>query len=215
MLKVKLSFLIWLLPHAMQAQPVVFPEGLYMSLEELQQGKPTDHRNILVETKKCAKDITAEERCIFSIVAAEPMADPDMITKDAWAYSSGDSLFLNCRHFKKLHAQYALALTGNRYIAFYAFSGNDAAYIPAVVLGGAIGAAIVGGVKATQTGDDLALYVMDVQTGRANYVDTEYMVNFLSDVYPLLLPQFNQEPFRNRSATHLKYFEKINKGEIK
>jgi len=205
--------IIWMLPFSAFPQHVKFPKGVYRSLEELRLMQPSDHRDVLIETKKCAYDVTETPRCIYGIVATEAWVDPSEIVKVVWAYSNGDSLFLNCRHFKKLHSQYALALSGNRYFTFYAFSGNSAAYVPAIILGGAVGAAIVGGVKAASTGDEVALYVLDSNTGDVNYVDSEFMFNFLSKAYPALISKYNKEPFRNRSATHLKYFEMINNGE--
>lgn len=94
-----------------------FQQGTYLSLDDLKNNNPSD---------TCLFSI--EKRSIFAIkmnggndyeINAPNRKRQKILNKKAFAYSDGDTLYINCRQYKAGN-KYAKIVSSGRYLLFYA-----------------------------------------------------------------------------------------------
>jgi hypothetical protein len=184
-----------------------FPDGVYMSIEQLKSGTPEFNADFEV-IRRTQGDIGFNGGNDYEIKSKIDTLGKIFIKKKMYAYVKSDSVFLNCI-FHEHGTWYALAITKGNYIVFKGAMSNkefNDATIGSSVLFGAIG----GGIAGASAAKKRFLYVFSLRTGNVKPLTKNYVAGRLKDNSPELVEQYNAEPEPELEATLVKYIEKLN-----
>lgn len=167
----------------------ILPAGLYMSINEIKDKKPTLHCSIKLERRN-NYDYENGVGGNVMLFAEDDCIGRNKLKMDAWLYSTGVRCYINLERLK-LQAFYSPVITMGRFLAFYK-NETSKTVENANNWGGSIGSEI-----AMATGHDYKkLYVIDTQSLMLHPVNDEYMKKALED-YPELLKKYNAEQSEN------------------
>ncbi len=176
------------------------PPGIYRNLAQLRAGTP-DSGPALRATKRTAGDIAFAGGNDYRLEDPADTTRKKFLKREIYAFSTGDSLFLNGAPHK-LQQWYALALSKGNFIAFRGCMDNSEATSYAI-LGGAIGGAAAAGKR--------YLYILSLRTGNLRLLTKEYMEARLSELPDHeLLTRFTQEPDAAAETTLVRYTQLLN-----
>lgn len=153
--------LLLLLGHGNIHCQTEYPQGAYMSLEELRDKLPSENYELL-PLLRTDGDIVMMGGNDYKLISEDKSIKNKIIKKQIFAFSDGSDLFVNCFQFG---CQFWYAKVNYReanIIRFNAGMSNSKA-TSAAMMGGAIGGAIA----ATQR----YLYEVDLNTGELKFIE--------------------------------------------
>jgi hypothetical protein len=182
----------------LNAQIPGYPKGVYANISELRDKQPSIQHAVIIE-KRTISDIRMNGGNDYKIISKDGSIKNSVFKKEVFAYSTGDSLFLNGFSLK-IQPWFTLMLKmhNNDLIFSAAISNSDAgAY---AFMGGAIG----GAMAATKR----HLYTLDLSSGKLQRMCITKMNSLLSD-RPLLKEKYNLEVDKAEDETFLKYINQL------
>ncbi|WP_159022410.1 DUF6563 family protein [Formosa sp. L2A11] len=186
---------------------VDFPKGTYMSIEEIINKQPSQHYNLIIE-KRTTGDIKMNGGNDFKLTSPDKSVSKKTVKKEVWAYSTGDSLYLNCFQYKA-QPWYSNVISDGKYLVF---KGGLSQQIDerkkqtkTSNYSGAIGGAFQGAKLATLR----FLYAIDKAENKIITVTPENLELLLSN-NSKLLTQYNNEIDKVNEQVLIKYLQLLN-----
>ena len=174
-----------------------YPKGVYLSFDELKSMQPSADYNIGVE-KRTQGDIVMVGGNDYKLISNDKALKKKYLTKEVFAYSDGEALFLNCVPLR-LSFYYTKVLNdGRNYFVFKACISPDS---DLSFMFGAIGGAI----QATQR----YLYAYEKSTGNVISITNETLKRLLKD-NETLLEEYLNEKIKEDEEIQLKYLIMLN-----
>jgi hypothetical protein len=196
----------------LSAQDMQFPKGAYMSFQEIISKSPSRQYNLIVE-RRTKGDIKMNGGNDFKLVSPDNSIAKSILKKEIWAYSLGDTLYLNGFQYK-IQPWYADVISDGKYLVF---KGGLSQYVDEqkrqMQMGymfGAVGGAIQGAYLATLR----FLYVIDKESNKIFTVTPEKMEELLKSNNELLV-QFRNEVKKEDEALLIKYLKVLNENSNK
>lgn len=154
-----------------------YPQGLYMSFDEIRQHQPSVLCSLQV-VRRSNFDISMNGGNDYKI-ESDDKAYKKSIKKKAWAYSDGDTLYINCLKFKA-QPWYAKVDGYGKYLLFYGgISTQVNEYFKTSLASFMFG--IVGGAIASASAAHLRYYyAVDTDTGKMNLITLQFLDKVLS-----------------------------------
>lgn len=188
-------------------QQHTYPKGAYMSFEEIVDKTPSQQYALEVE-KRTKGDIKMVGGNDYKIISADKAIKTKIIKKEMWAYSDGDTLYLNCFQYK-VQPWYAKVISDGDYLVFRGgLSQHMDEQKKQMEIGfyfGAIGGAMAGAKMAMLR----FLYVVEKETNEIFTVTPEFLEELLGNNAELL-SRFNQESNKESEEILLKYLVLLN-----
>lgn len=184
-----------------------FPKGCYMNLDELKSKSPGNTCNLQVE-KRTTSDIKMVGGNDYKLISPDKSVSKKVIKGEILAYSTGDTLYLNCARFK-LQSWYTKIICDGRYFVFWAgipmenSMRDDDMHLEYML--GAIGGGIAGASNATKR----FLYALDIDSNKLYFVNDDFVRDLLTE-YPELLEQFNKWASKSDFNSQIYYLNFIN-----
>jgi hypothetical protein len=195
---------IWLTANS---QTNYFPKGAYMSFEEIINRNPSKQLSLRI-VKRTRGEIKMNGGNDYKFESNNDSIPQKTIKKEIWAYSLGDTLYLNCLKFA-MQTWYAPLISDGKYLVLKAglsnFVEEQKKQREIGYSFGAVGGAIQGAKLATLR----FLYVIDKNTQKAITVTTEKMQEILGGRNDLLT-QFNAETKKDDEQVLIKYLILLN-----
>lgn len=210
-MKLKLIFsilLVLLLTINLVAQTGTYPKGAYMNIDEIRSKSPSKALDLKV-VRRTPGDIKMAGGNDYKLDADDKNIQKKTLRKELWAYSDGDTLYINCLQYK-LQPWYAAVISNGQYLVFKGgIPADNKMYksemaVTAVAFG-AIGGAIAGAKLAMMR----FLYALDLKTNTVTMVVPETLKALLAD-HPELLEQYNQEQTPDDETVLIKYLTLLN-----
>ena len=117
-----------------------YPEGVYMSWEEIQTKSPSGKMDLEI-VERTPGEIKMQGGNDYKLVSPDNSVKNKVLRKEIWAISDGNKFYINCLHHG-CQIWYALVESEEDQLAFKAGVTNSESTTAAVV-GGAIGAAAI------------------------------------------------------------------------
>lgn len=188
------------------AQVSKFPDGVYLSLDQLKSLKPAFNADFQIsKSVNSYTGLTGSDD--YELRSKIDSLDRKYIRKKIVAYKKNDSLFLNC-YQQKLGSWYALCLTEGNFLTFVAGMSSAKTSEETALYGfmfGAIGSGIAGANAAKKR----FLYVLSLRTGNARLLKKEYLEERLKENQNLL-DQFTIEKEKDSASVLIKYINLLN-----
>jgi len=199
----------WL--HTVMAQQN-YPQGLYMTFDEIKRHQPSVTTDIKV-VKRTKFDISMNGGNDYKLEPADKTFKKT-IKKKAWAYSDGDSLYLNCKKFI-FQPWYAKVQDAGDYLMFDAcmsklsqdYYKNMAESAMVGYLFGIIG----GSLMAASDAQKRYHYVVDSNSGFAYFVSLDYLDEILSKRNDAVYPEFQTDLKALNTISNNEQFERTEK----
>ncbi len=186
-----------------------FPIGAYMNFDEITNKNPSKQFDLKL-IKRTMGDIKMVGGNDYKIESKDNSVTKKTIKKEIWAYSQGDTLYLNCIQFA-MQDWYAPLISDGKYLVIKAGLSNYVKernkQLKTGYYFGAMGGAIQGAKLATLR----FLYVIDKNTKQAITVSTENMQELLKERNDLLT-QFNNESKKEDEEVLIKYLKLLNEN---
>ena len=197
--------------HTVMAQQN-YPQGLYMTFDEIKRHQPSVTTDIKV-VKRTKFDISMYGVNDYKLEPTDKTFKK-MIRKKAWAYSDGDTLYLNCKKFI-FQPCYAKVQDAGDYLMFDAsmsklsqeYYNNIAKSVMVGYLFGAIGSSL----KAASDAQKRYHYVADANTGLAYFVSLDYLDEILSKRHDAVYPEFQTDLKVLNTISNNEQFERTEK----
>jgi hypothetical protein len=178
-----------------------------MSFDEIVNKKPSEQFDLEV-IKRTAGDIKMVGGNDYKIESKDKSVKKSVLKKDIWAYSDGDTLYLNCFQYK-VQPWYARVISDGDYLVIRAGlsqqSDEQKAQMQMGYYFGAIGGAIAGAKLAMLR----FLYVIDKNTNEIFTVTPESLETMLADDKDLSF-QFRNETEKESEEILMKYVKLLN-----
>lgn len=184
-----------------------YPKGAYLSFEEIVRKSPSGEMNLKIE-RRSKGEIKMNGGNDFQLLSVDNSIPKKTLKKDLFAYSNGDTLFINCLKYK-VQPWYANIISDGKYLVFMGGISQDSEiYKKQMQMGVAFGA-IGGGIA----GAKLALmrfpYAIEKETNKLFPVDEDSMPELLK-MDEELLRQYESEGEKNVEL-FIRYLEQLNK----
>jgi len=167
-----------------------------MSCDELRRRRPTSYDTFEIKSRSGA-DVFMGGGNDYKVSSTSKNVSKKEITKEIFAISTGDSLFINCFRIG-LEPNYTLAFYDNDLFFFTAgLSKNSDASMGASLYGGAIGS----GTAALKRFP----YIMSLQDCRA-VIFTRKSFTYLLHPHAELYEKFRKEKDKDSDSTLIKYY---------
>lgn len=192
------------------------PQGVYLSIRDLLQQTPSDTVHFDVK-KRSNFAIKMNGGNDYEIVHHN-RAEKKMLKNQAFAYSSGDSLFINCRQYKA-DKHYALVESSGRYLIFHAGlsaltkqenAKRGASAAAAGVMFGALG----GGLMALASDIPRFCYALDTHDNQLHMFTIEFLDEILKEVGGEVYDNFLREKQIIDSITNKEQYNVVYKRMI-
>ena len=194
----KITFYIFLVAFGKLFAQTSYPEGCYMSLDELISKSPSENYDLLIE-ERTLSDIQFNGGNDFKLISEDNSISKRVLKRGIWAISDGNNLYINGIHHK-CQKWYSKVEEEGKYIIFKGAIPNGEA-VAAGLLGGAIGGAIIA--------EKRYIYLLNVQSGNLSLVKKKNIHDFLSD-HKDLLSEYNMEEDQKSADVILKYIKVLN-----
>ena len=150
-----------------------YPRGIYMSFEEIQNKQPSLSDSAVVK-KRNEFDISMVGGNDYRIKSSDK-AIKEILKCKAWAYSDGDTLYINCRQYKA-QSWYAKVLSYGDYLLFDAgmsklTKNENGGAVAAGVMFGALGGALGGAAMAQMRFP----YALEVRTNTLHLITLDFI----------------------------------------
>ena len=180
------------------AQTNKFPDGIYLTLEQLKSRTPAFNTYLLTE-KRTVRQITMNGGNEYKLSSRNDSLKESFIKNQIFCYVKDDSIFLNGKPHG-FQQWYALSQTSGNFLVFksgMAISNYNGG------MGGAIGGAIAGASKKKYW------YVLSLRTGNIKDFDQDYLVARLQEA-PDLLEKYNLEESKDAESVMIQYVQLLN-----
>lgn len=200
-----------LLQYVLNSNPQTnhFPKGAYMSFDEIINKNPSKQLDLQI-VKRTLGDIRMNGGNDYKFISNDKSIPKKTIKTEIWAYSLGDTLYLNCYQFA-MQTWYAPLISDGKYLVIKAglsnYSDEQKIQSELAYLFGPFGGGIQGAKLATLR----FLYVIDKNTKKAITVTSERMQEFLKDRNDLLT-QFNNESKKDDEQVFIKYLKLLSEN---
>ncbi|MCC5937618.1 MAG: hypothetical protein JJU34_10065 [Lunatimonas sp.] len=198
--------------NANLAQGVGYPQGVYMSFDELLKKSPSVAVKLEIE-RRTPGDIKMVGGNDYKLHPPDKTIAKSTIRKDYFAYSDGDSLYINGLHYK-IQPWYAPVLSDGRYLVVRGGISmypdiqkeqlNNKAQLG--ILLGPIG----GGIQGAKLAMLRFIYVIDKSTNEITTVTSDYLKHLLAE-NPVLLEQFEADAEKADQAIFVRYLTELNR----
>ncbi len=184
-----------------------YPKGVYMNFNEIVNKMPSQQLDldVIKRTKSNIKMVGGND---YKLISKDKSVKNKFIKQKIWAYSLGDTLFLNCFQYK-VQPWYSCIISDGDYLVFRGgLSQNSKEQKKQMQMGfyfGAIGGAIAGAKLALLR----FLYVIDKNTNEISTVSPGSLREILEG-NDKLLDQYNNETDKESESTLLKYIKLVN-----
>lgn len=165
-----------------------YPQGIYMSLEEVENKTPSVDATLNWE-KRTQGDIKMWGGNDYELTCDDKSIKKKTIKKEIFAYSDGEYMFINGFKFG-LYQGYALVESIGKYLVFKAGISSDRAQ-QEMQLGWMFGG-IVGGIQGAYIATLRFPYIVDMESGELTCVNGVVLTSLLAD-YEDLLKAFRSE----------------------
>ena len=184
-----------------------YPKGAYMSFNKIIKKSPSKQTNLNV-FKRTKGDIKMVGGNDYKLTSEDKAIKKKFIKKEVRAYSMGDTLYINCFHYK-VQPWYTPVISDGDYLVLRGgISQNLDEQKKQMEIRhsfGAIGGAFAGAKMALLR----FLYIIDKNTNEIFTVTPEYLIELLREDNQLL-ERFNNETEKESEETLLKYLKLIN-----
>ncbi len=184
-----------------------FPKGAYMTFDEIINKNPSKQLDLQI-IKRTMGDIKMNGGNDYKIESNDNTIPKKTLKKEIWAYSLGDTLYINCIQFG-MQTWYAPLFSDGKYLVLKAGLSN---YVDEQKKQRGIGYAfgpIGGGLQGAHLATLRFLYVIDKNTKKAITVTEEKMQELLKDRNDLL-SQFDNENKKDDEQVLVKYLKLLN-----
>lgn len=193
------------------AQGQDYPKGVYMSFDEIKTKEPSFELNLLIE-KRSEGDIRMHGGNDYKLLSEDKDVTKSFLKKDIVAYSDGDTLYLNCRHFEAQSWYTKLLYNGDKYLIYKAALSSkrkvfDAQIDNSDLLNLPFGGAIIGGIRGAVLATARCLYVFDKEDNKVIPIYAESLKNLLSIDGELLFQFSVIEENQNDEDIQIKYLK--------
>lgn len=197
--RIAFSCFMLLLVNVSFCQVLQFPSGVYLTHDELKEGKPNNQIKLKILARSSGKKFWSGGND-YKIEAHDSIPIKGFSLNSIYAYAQNDSLFINCK-IHSLGEGYSLALTKGNFIAFNSALSTSKKN----------GAAIMGGLMgALATSGNDYLHVLSLRTGNVRELNSEYIKGRLKE-HKELLQAYEDEEVLTSKKTLLKYINELNK----
>ncbi|TVZ26908.1 hypothetical protein JM83_1907 [Gillisia sp. Hel_I_86] len=182
----------------------IYPQGSYMSLEELKAKTPSKNFDLTIE-RRTKSDIKMNGGNNYKLISADKSIKRKVLKKEIVAHSTGDSIFINGWPYK-LQTWYSKIISDGKYFVFTAgIPMNKTMQTKEMQSGMAFGA-IGGGSAGASLAMKRFLYLLDKETNKIRMIDREVMTELLTE-YPELLDEYNLEREKDEIPTQIEYLK--------
>jgi len=210
-MKLALTFFALIISLFTFGQTTEYPNGVYMSFEEIKEKTPSLSTELEIE-RRTKGDIKMNGGNDYKLFKSDKSIKKKTIKKEYYAYADGDSLYINCIKYK-IQPWYAPVLSDGNFLVIR----GGISMIPDIqkkqldnqaqlgYMFGAIGGAISGAKLAMLR----FIYVIDKETNQITTVSSGYLSELLSDT-PELLKQYEAEEEKGNQEIFIKYLKRLN-----
>lgn len=166
-----------LMAHSATAQ-VNYPQGIYMSLEEIVSKTPSVKDSAqIVKLKGCPNDRNDY------VLKSDDKKTKKLLKKKAWAYSDGDTLYLNGSAFK-VQKGYTKLISNGRYLLFHAAMTKQRAafYATAQVVSGVAIGLLTGFIVYQHPTGKRYHYAYDTETNELHTITLDFLDKELPNI---------------------------------
>lgn len=195
----KVTICIFLIVFGKLFAQTSYPQGCYMSLDELISKSPSEHYDLSIE-ERSSSDIQFNGGNDFKLISEDNSISKRVLKREIWAISDGNTFYIN----GLLHDSqkwYSKVEDEGKYLIFKGAVPSSEA-MAAGLLGGAIGGAMIS--------EKRYIYVMDSKTGETSLVKKKNIHEVLSD-YPDILSEYDTEEDKESPDILLKYVKVLNR----
>jgi len=185
----------------------IYPKGSYMSFEEIKAKTPSENFDLTIE-KRSKSDIKMNGGNDYKLISADKSIKRNVLKKEIFAYSTGDTLFINSLHYK-LQTWYSKIISDGKYFVFTAGIPMDKTMQTKEMQAGMAFGAIGGGIAGASLAMKRFLYILDKETNKVKMIDTQMMTELLNE-YPELLDKYNLESNKEEILTQIEYLKILN-----
>lgn len=201
-----------LLVNLFATSQVLYPKGCYMSFKEVLTKTPSKNHQLAIK-KRTNFDIKMNGGNDYKLISANNTIKREFLKKKIFAYSTGDSLFINCLKYR-LQAWYTNVVSDGKYLVFTAGIPMDKdmqtkAMQEEIQLGMSFGV-VVGAFSGASLAMERYLYILNKETNNIVLINNEVMNDVLKD-FPDLLEQYNSENGKNEISVRIEYLNLLNK----
>jgi hypothetical protein len=211
-MKTKLIFsviMVLSLTLNLAAQTGNYPKGAYMGIDEIRSKSPSVALDLNV-IKRTPGDIKMAGGNDYKLATDDKTIKRKTLCKELWAYSEGDTLYINCLQYK-LQIWYAAVISSGRYLVFKGGIPTDnkkyKSEMAVAATFGAIGGAFAGAKLAMKR----FLYALDLNTNTVKMIIPETLKELLAG-RPELLEQYKQEQNPEDETIQIKYLTLLNQS---
>jgi len=192
-------------------QTTEYPKGAYMSYEEILSKSPSVSAELEIE-RRTKGDIKMSGGNDYKLFKPDKSIKKKTIKKKYYAYSDGDSLYINCIHYK-IQAWYTPVLSEGRFFVIRGGISTDPKIQKEQLDNQAQLGYMFGAVGGAFQGAKLAMlrfiYVIDKETNQITTVSNDYLKECLQET-PELLNQYEAEEEQVDQKIFLKYLRLLN-----
>ncbi len=190
---------------------VTYPKGCYFNFEDLVNKTPVTTYHPAIE-KRSKTDIAMNGGNDYKLDSPDNTIKRKVLKKEIFAYSSGDTLYINCSKYR-LQNWYANVISDGKYFVFMAGIPMDPAMQSKKLKEDIQMSMQFGAVAGAFAGAELAklrfLYIVDKETNEVKMVDPEVMNNVLKD-YPDLYTKYNTETKKDDREVQIEFLKQVN-----
>lgn len=207
---------VWgLVPPLLHAQMEHFPDGVYLSREQLRAHTPALQADLQIEMRTNS-DIKFNGGNDYRLLSPDGSLKKKFLKKKVYAYVKNDMLLVNGLPLR-VQPWFVLAL--NRSGDFVAFQGgisDDEATLKAMsfmLVGGAVGGAIGGGIAWASIAMERFPYMLNLRTGSVQPLSPDYLKVCFdeADLIDLLL-EYQEEEEPEQMDTMVRYVQRLNEA---
>ncbi|MFT6844172.1 MAG: hypothetical protein ACJAUV_000344 [Flavobacteriales bacterium] len=192
-------------------QSLKYPKGVYMSFNEVIERKPSQDTDLIV-IKRTKGSIKMSGGNDYKLIKEDKSIKKKIIKKKYIGYSNGDTLFINCFHYK-IQPWYTPILSDGKFLVIKGGLSMDPKIQKEQITNNAQMGYMFGAVGGAIQGAQMALlrfiYVIDKKTNKIITVTPEFIQEHLKDM-PELLNDFTTEIEPSNQEKLLKYLKIIN-----
>ncbi len=200
MRKLLLSFSL-LTTFSVFAQLPKYPKGIYFKFKDLKTGKPSNDISVEIDKTSLGGRLLWNKND-YKLISKDPDVVKSVLRRDVFAYSDGDSLYINCKPHH-LHSGYTpITSQSGPYLFFSVIQGSPSAIIPAA------GIATIGEANGVRF-----LYYLDSNTGEVDRLNQD-MMNYLLADHVELYDLYKKEKFYDREDVLLNYIKLLENSKV-
>lgn len=193
-------------------QATDYPKGVYMSFAEILSKSPSVSVELEIE-RRTKGDIKMNGGNDYKLFKSDKSIKKKTIKNKYYAYSDGDSLYINCIHYK-IQPWYTPVLSDGRFFVIRGGISIDTKTQKEQLDNQAQLGYMFGAIGGAFQGAKLAMlrfiYVIDKESNQITTVSSDYLKKLLSET-PELLTQYEAEDEQLDQKIFVKYLRLLNK----